>query len=160
VKSIRVLLLFVLAGWLSAAATAQTSADVVKIKTGEEVYKIRRGSAAKIEVMLEIDDDYHINSNRPTDENLIATALALEPIKGLSTTRVVYPKAKMQKFDFSDKPLAVFDGETVLSFTARALPRITAGKHTIRAKLTVQACDHERCLRPKTVDVEIPVEVR
>lgn len=158
-RSSRLLLLLIIVGCLSASAFAQASDSVVKVKPGEEVYKIKRGTPAKIEVVLEIEDDFHVHSNKPPDENLIATTLKVEPLKGLTTTAVVYPKPKIQKFEFSDKPLPVFDGKTVLSFTARALPSLAAGSHTIRAKLTIQACDHARCLRPKTIDVNIPVEV-
>lgn len=159
-RSSKIFLLLIIVGCLSASAAAQASDSVVKVKPGEDVYKIKRGTPAKIEVVLNIDDDYHVHSNRPPDENLIGTALKIEPLKGLTTTRVVYPKAKMQKFEFSDKPLPVFDGKTTLSFTARALASLAAGNHIIRAKLTVQACDHERCLRPKTIDVEIPIQVQ
>lgn len=158
-RSSRILLLSIMIGCLSVSASAQASDTVVKVKPGEEVYKIKRGAPAKIEVVLEIETDFHVHSNKPPDENLIATALKIEPLKGLTTTPVVYPKPKIQKFEFSDKPLPVFDGKTVLSFTAKALPSLAAGNHTILAKLTVQACDHARCLRPKTIDVVIPIEV-
>lgn len=159
-RASRVLLLLLMVGCLSATAAAQASDSVVKVKPGEQVYKIKKGAPAKIEVVLEIQDTYHVHSNKPPDENLIATALKVEPLAGLKTSAVVYPKPKVQKFEFSDKPLPVFDGKTVLTFTAQALPALATGNHTLRAKLTVQACDHERCLRPKTINVEIPIEVQ
>jgi thioredoxin:protein disulfide reductase len=159
VKSSRIFLLLTAIVFLTAPAMAQTSASVVKAEPGESVYKIKRGEVAKIEIKLEIEDEFHINSNRPNDKNLIATALKVERMTGLSVTPVLYPKAKMQKFEFSEKPLAVFEGKTTLRFTARALPSLQAGSHTIKAKLTVQACNNEKCLRPSTFEVAIPVEV-
>jgi hypothetical protein len=159
VKSARILFLLITVFSSAASALAQTSATVVKAGPGESVYKVKRGEAAKLEVVLEIEDGFHINSNRPTDKNLIATALKLDRLAGLTTTAVLYPKAKMQKFEFSDKPLAVFEGKTTLRFTARPLASLQPGNHTIKAKLTVQACNDEKCLRPSTFDVAIPIEV-
>ncbi len=159
VKRGKLSLLFIAVVCLSGAAAAQTSASVVKAQPMESVYKIKRGEDARIEVVLNIEDGYHVNSNRPPDKNLIPTELKIENLEGLVAEPVVYPKAKMRKFEFSPKPLAVFEGKTVLSFTARATPELAAGAHTIKGKLTVQACNHERCLRPQTVDVEIPIEV-
>ena len=155
----RVILLLLAGSCLSVSVAAQTSASVVKAGPGESVYKIKRGEAARIEVRLDIADGFHINSNRPNDRNLIATAFKVERVAGLSTTPVIYPKAKMQKFEFSEKPLAVFEGKATLRFTARPLAALQPGSHTIRAKLTVQACNNEKCLRPSTFDVEIPVEI-
>ncbi|HKP87544.1 MAG TPA: protein-disulfide reductase DsbD domain-containing protein [Blastocatellia bacterium] len=144
---------------LAAPAMAQTSSSVVKVTPGESSYKVKQGAAAKLELVLDIDDGYHINSNRPNDKNLIATAVKFDKTQGLTLAPVVYPKAKMQKFEFSEKPLSVFEGKTVLKLTARAGPALPAGNHVLKGKLTVQACNNQVCLRPQTVDVEIPLEV-
>jgi thioredoxin:protein disulfide reductase len=158
-KSSRHIFLFILLGCLSAQAAAQTSASVIKIRPAESGYKLKQGSATQAALVLEIQDGYHINSNRPSDKNLIPTALKFDRTPGLATTAVIYPKAKMQKFEFSPKPLSVFEGKVAFKFTARALPAASTGNHTLKGKLTVQACDDKVCLRPQTVDVAIPIEV-
>jgi hypothetical protein len=55
--------------------------------------------------------------------------------------------------------MSVFEGNTLLKFNLRALPSIPAGAQVLKGKLTVQACNNEQCLRPQTLDVEIPFEV-
>ena len=156
-KFSRVLFLFALVIGLSASAMAQSSSSVVKVRPGASSYTLKQGTAAKLEVVLDIDSGYHINSNRPNDRNLVATALKFDKMPGLVLTPVVYPKAKMQKFEFSEKPLSVFEGNTVLRFTARALS--AADTTTLNGKLTIQACNDKLCLRPQTVDVSIPIQV-
>jgi hypothetical protein len=156
-KFIRVLFLFALLAGLSAQAAAQSSSSVVKVRPGASSYTLKQGTAAKVELVLDIDSGYHINSNRPNDRNLVATALKFDKMPGLVLTPVVYPKAKTQKFEFSEKPLLVFEGSVVLRFTARALP--TANIGALKGKLTIQACNDQLCLRPQTVDVSIPIEV-
>ena len=149
----------ILAICLSATAQAQTSASVIKVKPQEALYKVKPGATFQVAVVIEIEGGYHINSNQPADKFLIPTALKIESLKGLRTNAVRYPKAKMEKFSFSEKPMSVFDGRTVLRFTARALPSLPQGNHTLKAKLTVQACNNELCFRPQTVNVDIPLEV-
>src|SRR5262245_60599298 len=152
-------LLFAVAiiGIISATAAAQSSASVVKVSAASA--QVKRGATATPTVTLNIDGGYHINSNRPTEKFLIATALKLEAPKGMTLGLVQYPKAKMQKFNFSPKPLSVYEGQVVLKFTARAAS-IAPGSHTVKGKLTIQACNHEACLRPQTVDVNIPIAVQ
>lgn len=158
-RSVRLILLLVLVNFLTLSALAQGSAKVVRVTPGESVYKVKRGAAVQVAITIEVEDGYHINSNRPAEKYLIATVLKLERTAGLSTTPVIYPKAKLQKFEFSSKPLSVFEGKTVLKLTARALPSLAAGDRMLKGKLTVQACNDQQCLRPQTIDVSIPLHV-
>jgi hypothetical protein len=167
-KSVRLVWVLIVVGCLSSSIpgqqgqqgqTAQGSARVVKVTPGESVYKLKRGGSVQIEVIVRVDEGYHINSNRPAEKYLIPTALKFERTAGLTTTPVTYPKAKLQKFEFSPKPLSVFEGKAVLKLTARAHPSIALGSQTLKAKLTVQACNNQLCLRPQTVDVSIPLQV-
>ena|SRR5215510_1431752 len=158
-KPLKLFLLLVAFCCLSAPVLAQGSANVVKVTTEESVYKIKRGGATQVTLKIEVLDGYHINSNRPAEKYLIPTSLKIERAAGLTTTPVIYPKAKMQKFEFSQKPLSVFEGKAILKFTARALRSLAAGEHPLKAKLTVQACNNQQCLRPQTIDVSIPLQV-
>src|SRR5262245_33576887 len=123
-RSVRLVWLVALVGCLSLSVQAQGSAKVVKVSFGESVYKIKRGGSAQIAVIIQVDEGYHINSNRPAEKFLIPTRLKLEPLTGLSPSAVIYPKATLQKFEFSAKPLSVFEGKAVLKLTARALPSL------------------------------------
>ncbi|HLG13559.1 MAG TPA: protein-disulfide reductase DsbD domain-containing protein [Blastocatellia bacterium] len=151
------LVLFVLT--LAVAASAQTSASVVNVRPEQAVYKIKQGAKVQIAIVLEIESGYHINSNRPGDDFLVATSLKLEPPAGLTTSRVVYPKALLKKFRFSRKPMSVFEGRVVLRATVTATAGLAGGTHIIRGALRVQACNDEKCLLPKNVEVSVPVEV-
>ena len=155
----KMMMLFFMVTVMAVTVLAQGTGKVVKVSAGESVYKIKKGTAAEISVVVDIDNGYHINSNRPAEDFLIPTALKLERLAGITTTRIVYPKAKVQKFEFSEKPMSVYDDKAVIKFTARATPAAAAGAHTLKAKLTVQACDDRQCLRPQTLSLDIPIEV-
>jgi hypothetical protein len=149
------ILLLAIIGLLSASALAQSSATVVKVSPA--AVKVKKGGSAATTVTLDIDGGYHINSNRPSEVYLIPTTLKIQPQGGLTAGAVIYPKAKLQKFSFSQKALSVFEGRVVLKFNLRA--GAAAASQTLKGKLTIQACNDQQCLRPQTVDVNIPVEV-
>ena len=158
-KSFRLITLSILVISLSTPALAQGSAKVVKVNPGESLYKVKRGGTVQISVAIDVDEGYHINSNRPAEKYLIPTALKFDRIDGITTSPIIYPKAKLQKFEFSQKPLSVFEGKTTLKLTARALATLSPGAQTLKGKLTVQACNNQQCLRPQTVDVSIALQI-
>jgi thioredoxin:protein disulfide reductase len=151
----KILFIMVIISLLSASGVAQSSAKVVKVSPSS--VKVKKGAATAATITLDIDGGYHINSNRPSEKYLIPTALKFQPLAGFTVGGVIYPKAKLQKFTFSEKPMSVYEGRVVLKFNVRA--GASASHQTLKGKLTIQACNDEQCLRPQTVDVNIPVEV-
>jgi len=147
----------VLAG--AACAMGQTSASVVKVRPALSVDRVKQGSTFQAAAVLDIDSGYHINSSRPSESYLIATTLKVDASAGVSLGGVVYPAGVSKKFAFSEKPLSVYEGRVVLKFLGRAAASVPTGSHSLHAKLTLQACNDQACLQPKTVDVEIPFEV-
>ena len=155
----RVLSAFILIGSLTLVAMGQASGKVVKAKAEQDSYRVKPGATIQAGVVIDIDSGYHINSNRPLDKFLVGTTFKVEPQAGIAAGRVIYPKPKMQKFSFSEKPMSVYEGRAVLKIAIRASPGASPGTHTIQGKLTIQACNNEQCLRPQTISVEVPVEV-
>lgn len=159
---IRKATLMIIGGFISflpATAFGQSSASVVNPHAALSVDKVKQGSRFQAAVVVDISSGYHINSNHPSESYLIATTLKVEKQQGITVGLVVYPRGQVKKFEFSEKPLSVYEGRAVLKFSATASPAVPVGNHSIHAKLTVQACNDQACLQPKTVDVEIPFEV-
>lgn len=119
----------------------------------------RAGATAKAAVVAQISPGYHINDNKPTLDYLIPTELKLEPIKGMTVTKVVYPKGELKSFAFSDTKLSVYEGTldvgVLLGITRTASP----GTYTLKGKLAYQACNDHACLPPKSVPVTLAVKV-
>jgi hypothetical protein len=111
-------------------------------------------------VYLAIQNGYHINANPPTYPYLIATALEVPPVNGLSIGKVSYPKSLNRRFAFAEKPLAVYEGETEIKATVKADKSTKQGKQSLAAKLRVQACDEAVCYPPGTLELVIPMIVK
>ena len=135
-----------------------TSLNFVKASASEAKVSARGSGAAT--VVVSVQSGYHVNANPATDAFLKATELVVQPGDGLSVGFVKYPNEINKKFSFSEKPLAVYEGEVPIKVLLKAAPATTKGPHALSAKLNVQACDDQVCYSPGTLELTIPVVVK
>jgi len=126
--------------------------------TVEEV-SLAAGGAGVAAVRLDIAQGYHVNANPPSDKFYIGTEVRAEPQEGITPGKPVYPPAVSRKLSFSDKPLAVYEGQAVIRLPLSADKTAAKGRHTFRAKIRVQPCNDQTCLPPREIDAAIPVTI-
>jgi DsbC/DsbD-like thiol-disulfide interchange protein len=145
--------------WFAAAALiAQTpSTGVLAIAPPAKV-TVKRTAGAEQRLKLHLQSGYHMNSNTPGDSYLIPLKLTWGE-GPLEAEGVAYPKPKMEKFEFSEKPMSIYDGEVELVTKFKAKPGATPGPAVQLGKLRYQACTDKMCLPPKNLDVRLPVLV-
>lgn len=154
----------------SSPPEVSSSAEVVKVEAVP--VQIPEEGTAEATVKLAISKGYHVNANPATFPYLIPTEVKYAPDPHgfcANVGKPIYPAAIKAKFDFAEEPLAVYEGniEVKLPVTLPkakdqvcdvAQPKGT--RDSLPFRITVQACDHEKCFPPATVDAEIPVEVK
>ncbi len=113
---------------------------------------------AKVAVTLR--PGYHVNSDAPHEAYLIPLKLNWTAAP-LAVEGVSYPKAHDEKYQFSpDQPLSVFTGSFEITTKFKVPADATGGQAILAGKLKYQACNDTMCFPPKTVDVNLPVDVR
>jgi thioredoxin:protein disulfide reductase len=133
----------------------RSSADVVSLGgTGTAMTGAKDGEAL---VMLDIEAGYHVNANPATYPYLIATEVTADKVEGLDVGKVIYPPAKKQKFQFAEEPLAVYEGQIEVRLPIKVASK---GSRSLPLKVRVQACDHEKCFPPATLNTNVSVEVK
>lgn len=111
----------------------------------------RNGNDVSGVISAKILDGWHVNSATPLDEFVIPTKLSLEGGELLSAA---YPKHELKQFAFTGgKPLAVYEGEIRIPFTAR----LKSGATSLAVVVRYQACNDRLCLPPKTVRTDLPL---
>jgi uncharacterized protein YyaL (SSP411 family) len=132
-------------------AVAATIGRAVDTSAGELTFPI--------EVVLDIAPGWHVNSEAPLEESLIATRVEIGP--GSTDFRldgVTYPPARKVRLGFQNSPLAVYQDRAVIG--AR-LVRSGAAPPPARAAVMVavrlQACDDRVCLRPEDLVLRVPL---
>ena len=108
------------------------------------------------EILLRIDDGYHINANPATFAYLIATEVKTDKVEGLEVGKPIYPAAVKRKFQFAEQPLAVYEGNVNVT-----LPLVahSSGTKALVTSIRVQACDQEKCFPPATLHATYPISV-
>lgn len=116
------------------------------------------GGVLSVKVTVQLRPGYHVNSHTPSDDYLIPLSLKFPgapfPVAGQE-----FPKPKLEKYSFAEKPLSVFSGDFEIVTRFQVPPDAKPGMSTLSGKLRYQACNDRMCLPPKTVDVQAPIEI-
>jgi thiol:disulfide interchange protein DsbD len=140
-------------------APAGGSLSVVSLRLALDADKIVAGQPFRVAVVATIAPTWHVNANKPLEDYLIPTEAAVAPADGLTFAPPVYPAHREAKLPFSEKPLALYDGETVIVVEGRADAGASPGPRTLRATLDFQPCNDAQCLAPAQAEATLAVEV-
>ena len=121
---------------------------VVKPLTFVSLEPVPRGRAFEVAVVAEIIPGFHINANKVLEDYLIPTTIEADPPKGLKVVEIVYPKASLQKFEFANAKMAVYDGSVTIRIKLMAEADAPLGEMTLPVRLRYQACNDKACLPP------------
>lgn len=161
-----VLLLSVPAAWLLARdpASAQDSkfpkaSEIVKPQVSAPAAPVARGQAFDVAVSAEIRKGFHVQANKVLEDYLIPTTLEAQLPAGWKLLDTSYPKAKLVKFPFNPKEMAVYEGKIELKLKLQADAAASPGKVKLPLTLHYQACSDAACLPPVRLPLEATVEI-
>lgn len=133
--------------------------ELVKAELYQSFDKIHAGSQMKFALKLSIEDTWHINSDKPNEEFLIASKLDVTGNENFELTKIVFPEAHEYNFGFSDVPVSVFEGEVFVAGILQVNENAATGNYEIPIEFTYQACNDMSCMPPNSVKDTIIVEV-
>ncbi len=133
--------------------------DLVSTEVYQSFNDIHSGSELKVALKIQIEDGWHINSDKPHEDFLIPSSIEIESKEGFTLTLAKFPKAKDLEFQFSDKPVSVFEGEILLGAILKVPTDLPPGPYSFNVNFTYQACNDMTCMPPKTVIDTINVNV-
>ena len=118
------------------------------------------GGIADARVVMQLRSGYHTNSNAPSDEFAIPFKVSWTPAP-LESPEIVYPKAKMEKYRYTETPIPVFTGDFTVLTHFKVPVTAKPGPLKVAGKVRYQACSDVSgiCLPPVTIEVSLPVDV-
>jgi len=125
--------------------------EVVAPKITVTPARVAAGGTVNVTLVGAIMDGFHVNSNKPLEDYLIATELEPKLPANVKLVSTTYPKEKLQKFPFSEKPLAVYEGEFTVQMKLQVARGTAPGAVKIPLALRYQACNDEACLPPAKI---------
>lgn len=156
----RLFIVFLFIGFITNINFAQFGfrSDIVKIQFIDGQDSAHRNSNFKFAVKAIIDKEWHINSDRPNEDFLIATQLISKDEK-FPFASVVFPEAKDLSFEFSDVSVSVFDGEIVIGALIRIDNELPIGNYKIPIQFRYQACNDHSCMPPTSITDTLSINV-
>ncbi|MFN7987234.1 MAG: cytochrome c biogenesis protein CcdA [Thermoanaerobaculia bacterium] len=142
-----------------ALALGPDAPSPVSLRVAADAEKIVAGQPFRLAVVATVAPGWHVNANKPLEDWLIPTVAAVAPAEGLTLGAPVYPPHQEKKLPFSDKPLALYEGETVILLEGKADPGAAPGPRTLRATLDFQPCNDAQCLAPSQAEATLAVDV-
>jgi DsbC/DsbD-like thiol-disulfide interchange protein len=121
---------------------------------------VARGGKAPLNIELQVNKGFHVNSNKPNDELLMPTVVHLNPPEGIMIMNIQYPEAEQLALPFmGNEKLSVYSGHFAVTAEVR-VPRTAAlGTLRVHGDVKFQACDNRQCFPPKTTPLEFDVKV-
>ncbi len=148
-------------GQLSRFGLPKQNAEPAEIVTAHGVLSVNQvqpGSTFQMAIVMQFAPNWHANAN-PTREGLIPTQVILPDHTDLVFGEVVYPQADVLEIASLGGEVPVYHDEAVIGFQTTLLDSAPLGQTTLPFQLTYQACNDEQCLLPKTIDVDVAIEV-
>ena len=156
-KKIAVKLFFVLV--FSVVFIFSVSAQTISVGSAIEKSSVELDSKNKGTITLTIPKELHINSNQPTSEYMIPTAVKFSSNQA-KITKISYPKGKNKKFDFSEVPINVYEGKAIIKFDFSVPKTLKTKIIKIRAIVSYQACTNEICYQPQKKEIFLTTKVK
>ncbi len=116
------------------------------------------GSTVSVDLRLDIQKGWHVNSASPTLKYLIPTSVSMEP-GGLALATVQYPEGAMVSLGFAREPISVYEGLQVIRLRLAVGTGATPGRLTQTGTLRYQACNDEACLPPAEMKFEVTLQI-
>lgn len=135
---------------LGAQALAQGETGTVRYLADGAVRVLTKIDHANTKILFEIQvkDGWHINASKPLEDYFIPTHLSVND-QDLNDKQ--YPDPIVKVLKFNDSPMALYEGNVVLSSDYSAVEGGKPGQ----AVLKLQACSDQICLLPEEVVVRI-----
>lgn len=159
------LLALVTSGLLSLVTVSEVFAQaavepaLVKVSTFLASSKLPAGEPVDVLVVVQVQQNWHINSNPANPDYLIPTEFKLVATEGSKVDQLKYPPSKTIRMEGLEEPVHVYEGEVAI-FGKITAPSSAAGKtESLEMQLHYQACNNQKCLAPNKVIIKgkIPV---
>lgn len=119
----------------------------------------KRNETVEAKIAVQLRNGFHVNSDKPSDAYLIPLKLTWDA-SDLQVVDTIYPKPRMETYEFTSKPLSVFTGDFEIATRFKVPPKAQTGAMVLLGKLRYQACNEKMCLPPRTVEVRLPIDIR
>lgn len=148
---------------LLALATVAPAAPPAVVTVAEpDELRVVAGGRAEARLVVTIEEGFKIQANPASNPFLVPATLELEADARVRLGAPEYPPGKPYRLPGAASDLSIYEGTFVIRVPLHAsgvAPEGAASDVVLEGKLRFQACNRERCLRPSSVAVRVPVKI-
>jgi thiol:disulfide interchange protein DsbD len=157
-RTLALLPLFLAAPFFVLAQTPKGAGEV-RARALLSLDKLAPGTRFQIAVVVDLAPGWHVNANPARPPEMIPTTVTWPAPETVVIEQMSYPRGSETKVEWSDQPVALYTGQTVILVKARVRDDTPPGPLTITGNLRYQACNDQVCLPPATIPLKIDTEV-
>jgi thiol:disulfide interchange protein DsbD len=136
----------------------QVTDEILEVETLLSTNGVPPGEKFEAAIVINLKENWHINSANPLDEYLIPTEVQFEENENIKVDNIIYPEHVLKNLPFSDKPLALYESEVIVLLEGN-LSKNAQDSVILRGNLKYQGCNNETCLPPQTMGFSILIPV-
>ncbi len=148
--------LIFLAGIILPQSTPDKVVDV-KVKVPKVVSS---NKITEAEIILQIKNGWHINANKPLDENLSPTVISFKDNPNIQIKKIIYPEPVITKLQFSQSQMALYEGEAAVKIQFIVKKEFKRKALKIDGEVQYQPCNNQTCLFPTSKDFSINLKIK
>ena len=151
VKKYFLLKLLILIILFSRVSYSQETPDkIVDINLSSMTKTIKRGSLVNLELLMNIKEGWHVNSNKPLDPNMVPTVVSLKDTAIYKIKSIKYPQPHLKKLSFSENELSLYEDIATVKIQLIINKNCNKKSIIISGKIQYQPCNEQTCLFPVT----------
>ncbi len=142
------------------ATISELPNKIVKLSASLENDSIEKGENFKILLEMNIEDGWHINSNKPLDEYVIPTEVKVDIINGVDIKNIIYPEPKIIVLESLGGKTSTFEGITQIEINGIIDSEYRYDNIEFLIDVTYQGCNDEMCLAPITKSISMVTKIK
>jgi DsbC/DsbD-like thiol-disulfide interchange protein len=127
-----------------------TSDKVVNINLSPVTKTIKTGSLVELDLLVNIKEGWHINSDKPLDPNMVPTVVSLRDTSVYKIKNIKYPLPHIKKLAFSENELSLYEDAAAVKIQLIIDKNYNKKNININGEIQYQPCNDQTCLFPFT----------
>lgn len=121
--------------------------------------KISSGDTMTVTVTMDIDEGWHLYAKNPKAEFLQPSAVVVVANERITIGEVVPPESHRAMDSVSKQTLSTYVDRVEFKVPVTVRKDAPVAPMSLKIKVTMQACDDQRCLPVTTTTIELPIDV-
>jgi thiol:disulfide interchange protein len=145
---------------LSATTSLAQPKSHAKLSTSLNPAEVQQGQDAQIQIVVDIDEGLHAQSNKPLSDNLIPFEVKLDANDALTVGDAIFPEPEIHDYPALGK-LRVYTGRVIVKVPINVKASTPPGPLKISGRAIYQICNDKMCFQPErpkfTIDATVIV---